>query len=519
MNVMQMNNRTELYLYYGLLVLCCVLVLFSEPFLRYPYDIFAHLIAIDEKYHNLERTTTSIQPGRLLWHTIWAKIFQVFHIESIDFFLRAKIIHVVQTYISFFSIYYFSKVVLRNLFDNIPDTALRYLSLWSVLIWLTIFATFSMHYHLIWTLWYSVSYQITLPLFFYSMALTLVLFLEEVSIIKKIFYFFQILAISLFILKVHPMEFIYYLMYLLTLSLVYSYRILGYVKKYYYVFIIVIGGFIYFVQYFNIEDIPLLTYLDSNEIGALYMEMRNIGTMVVRDYNRQEYAINELMYVIFYMGILVIGLLFVDKYQEKKYINIRLLIFVLLTSLFIFIPQYVMSAGFFALLTKVYVVHRVYFSASLFILLPIFIYYFIVRFRMRGYFVNITLTFILTAVFFYSKYSTVSGQIYYKNVQSLTSSFSQKYSFHFSQDEMQYIADKIKEYEETRPYKNRDNLYFAREDIAFVIKYIYGKRAYWQDRRALVNYHTAFQKNAHYRTYNYILFETKEDFPENPLFK
>ena len=519
MSFMQVKNKEELYIYYIVVIVGYVLVFFSEPFLRYPYDIFAHLIAIDEKYHNLPGTTTSIQPGRLVWHTIWAKIFQVFHIDSIDFLLRAKIIHVVQTYISLFSIYYFSHVVLRNLFINISDIALKYLSLWSLLIWVTIFATFSMYYHLIWTLWYSVSYQITLPLFFYIVALTLVLFLEEVSFAKKMFYLLQIALISIFILKAHPMEFIYYLMYLSVLSFVYMNKVFGYVKKYYYWIIFSIGIFAYLIHYFDIEDTKLVTYLNPNHIFSLYGDIVSIGTKVVVHYNRAVYAINELMYMIYYIGIFICFVLFLDVYQERRYVNVRLFIFILLTSLFILIPQYAISAGFFALITKEYVVHRVYYSASLFILLPIFVYYISVRYRFGLYFINFILALVIATVFLYSKYNTSSGHIYYQNMQSIVNSFSKKYAFHFSQDDMQYIAERIKEYEKTRRYKDRDNLYFAREDIAFVIKYIYGKRAYWLGRRALVNYHSACLKNSKYTTYNYILFKTKKDFPDNPLFK
>ena len=518
MDFMQVKNKEGLYIYYFIVIVGLVLVFFSEPFLRYPYDVFAHLIAIDEKYHNIPTTTTSIQPGRLIWHTIWAKIFQFLHIESVDFFLRAKIIHVVQTYIALFSIYYFSHVVLRNLFVDISELILKYLSLWAVFIWLTIFATYSEHYHLIWNLWYSISYQITLPLFFYIMALTLVLFLEEVSLVKKIFYSFQIVLIVVFMLQAHPMEFIYYLMYLFTFSLIYLKKVYTYLKKYYYLLILLIGALIYLTSYFDVEDSKLFTYFNANDFFFLYEDIISIGTHVVVHLNRANHVVNELMYVIYYMGIFFCLLLLLKVYQRREYINLRLFIFFILTSLFIFIPQYPFSAGLFALITKSYVVHRLYFSASLFLLLPIFVYYLSVVYNFRLYVINTILIAVLSSVLMYSKLSTTHAHTYYKNMQSLVNSFTTKYAFHFSQDDINTIGKRIKEYEDLYP-KKRENLYFAREDIAFVIKYIYGKRVYWHDRRHTIDYHAAYKRNSIYTRYNYVLYTIDENFKENPYYK
>ena len=144
-------------------------VLFTNPFLRYPYDMIVHLIVIDNLYNHIN-ALEDIPESRIIWHSLWANIFTVFDIPSSKIILRAKIIHVSQTYIALFSLYYFSNVVIRNIFKEISQLSLRYLSLWSVVIWISIFATFSVHYQLVWNLWYSVNYQVTLP-FFWEIAL------------------------------------------------------------------------------------------------------------------------------------------------------------------------------------------------------------------------------------------------------------------------------------------------------------------------------------------------------------
>ena len=216
-----MSEKFSNYLFFFIVAIGLIAVLYTHPFLRYPYDAIAHLIAIDEMYNGLVHTSTSIQPERLLWHKLWAYIFHIFQLDSTHFLLRAKIIHVVQTFIAFGSVYYFSKVVLRNMFTHISALELKWLSFWSVMIWLSVFATFSVVYHQVWIMWYSVNYQITLALFWYMTALTLVLFLEKTSWQKKLFFILLIIVMSRFILQVHSMEFLYYLMYLFVFFVVF----------------------------------------------------------------------------------------------------------------------------------------------------------------------------------------------------------------------------------------------------------------------------------------------------------
>ena len=197
--LIESKKQAEYFFYF--LILCGIgFVFLSHPFLRYPYDVFAHLITIDEMYYGMEKSSAGIPTSRLIWHKIWAWAFHVLSLESHQFLLRAQTIHVIQTMIAFFSIYFFSLVVIRNTFPKIAEITLKYLALWSVIIWYTIFATFSVYYHMVWNLWYSLNYQITLPLFFFMTGLTLVLFLEKTSVIKKVFYLALIVVITQFIL-------------------------------------------------------------------------------------------------------------------------------------------------------------------------------------------------------------------------------------------------------------------------------------------------------------------------------
>ena len=49
--------------FYFLLGFSLILILFTHPFLRYPFDMFTHLINIDKYYE-----VTQIPKGRDLWH-------------------------------------------------------------------------------------------------------------------------------------------------------------------------------------------------------------------------------------------------------------------------------------------------------------------------------------------------------------------------------------------------------------------------------------------------------------------
>ncbi len=239
--------------FYYLLGLCLSMLLLTNPFLRYPYDIFYHLISIDKYYETL-----AIPNGRHLWHFIWAKFFYIFDISNSEVLFRAKIIHILQTYMAFFAVYYFSKVVIRNVFKKIDAIALKYLSFWSVVIWFSIFATFSMNYHLVWNLWYSVNYQITLPLFWYLSALTLVLFLENITIKKKIFFIVQIVILSRFILQAHSMEFLYYLMYMFVFVVIYLDKVFYSFKRYFYLMLPAIFAIWYFIKAYQPENSKFL---------------------------------------------------------------------------------------------------------------------------------------------------------------------------------------------------------------------------------------------------------------------
>lgn len=508
------NKNT--FIYYIIIALGLLSVLLTNPFLKYPYDMLEHLIVIDNLYNDINSFET-IPESRIIWHSIWANIFTIFDIPSSKIFLRAKIIHLSQTYLALLSLYYFSNVVIRNVFKEISPLSLSYLSLWSVVIWISVFATFSIHYHLVWNLWYSVNYQITLPLFWYITALTIVMVSEKTSIKNRMFFILQILLLSVFILQAHAMEYLYYLMYLSVLSIVYIDKLYNFFKQYYYLLILMAGLAFYFINNNESDKSEIFNYLSIEKFPLLYDKIMSEGNLLIHGINRSFAVINELMYLICVAGILMI-LHFLWNHINRRHtdINIRMLIFIFITSLFVLIPLNQYTGGLFAMISRLDVVHRIYYSSSLFVILPMSIYYLygiLNKNRKIILHINISIFMLISFTWLYSKYDIGNTQNYYKNISSIKDSFfERRVGFNLSKKEIALIGENIHRYENNNTsFKNE--YYFARADIAFVIKYIYGKKVYWEGRRKNPDYKKQHSliKNTQYHN---ILFKTPKNFPE-----
>lgn len=522
------------YTFYTMITICLVAVLFSTPFLRYPYDIFYHLITIDDLYVKLshpiqkmvgiwindtyviiptgEHETIELPRARHAWHYAWAYLFNLLYIDSTQMFLRAKIIHVIQTYITLFTIYYFSKVVIRNIYKTIDTLALKWLSFWSTLIWLTVYATFSQVYSQVWVMWYSVNYQITLPLFWYMLGLTLVLFLEETSWRVKLFFTLQILLLTRFILQIHSMEFLYYLMHISIFSLIFIDKIYSFLKKYFYLVIPVIATTLYMTKNYQPESSPILNYLSLEKLPELYNKIMESGLWLINGHNRAYASINELMYFIFYFSIFFLLYLLWNKYKQfETNINIRVLLFTLLGSLFVLIPLYQFSGGIFSMITRMNVVNRLYYSSTLFVLIPIFTYVILQHYKLKYTHFFIALILILVTIF--SKYSAVLHHNYYQNIISIKNSFNErKVGYNLSKKQIETIKRKIQFYEKNNT-SSKPMKYYARADIAFVLKYMYKKDVNWEGRFGGMNYQKNYARDKNKQGVHHILFEIPDGFP------
>ena len=448
-----------------LFIFTLIAILFSNPFLKYPYDMFTHLQWIDEQNNAL-----SMPEKRYVWHYIWAQIFQLFHIDRTEIFLRAYIIHYVQSISSFFMLFYFSRVFIRNLFTPISAINLNYLAYWSTLIWFTVLSTASEYHQQVWILWYSINYQISLPLTLLMTGLTISLIFESSSNQIKAIKLLLILIVAYIVLRIHAMEFIYFLMYLFVLLLVYIDKIIFAWKKYIYIALPLTLTFAYGVfqlieriQTFSYRKVAILKYLSIEKLPQFLDKVRFEGTIITQHYNKAYSTLNELIYLS--LAVISLLLIIVIYRHYKNYtedIHTRLLLFLFITSFFILIPIFQYSAGIAGLLTYRTISYRFYFSSLLFLVIPVITFYIFRLFKLHKIWMLNLLIFFLFCweLFLYSNYNTTHRPNYYINIVSIKNAFNKrKVGFNLSAEDIAKIGEKIKQYESLNHIRINRNLY------------------------------------------------------------
>ncbi|MDQ7085336.1 MAG: hypothetical protein Q9M36_10610 [Sulfurovum sp.] len=492
-----------------------ILAIFStHPLLIYPFDIYTHLQWIDEQSFSTDAPST-----RYMWHYIWSNIFDFLYITNQDILLRAYIIHYTQFILTFIIIFYVSRTFIQNLFTPISTTLLNDVALWSSLVWFTLLSTYSVNHHEIWIVWYSVNYQISLVFTLFILAMSISLIFETLSLSKKIFYILMILGFSYIIIRIHAMEYIYYMMYLGVLLLIHIDIILKWFKTHIYIaFAMLILSSISiwqlapYLQHYIYAKSKLLSYLSWDRLPLLLDEIEKHGDTILSHYNKASTTLNTFIYLSLFL-ILVFGFILLYKSYKKSllHINIRLVLFIFMSSLFILIPLFQYSAGLAGLLTYDTVSHRFYFSSLLFLIVPSFVLYIMFSFKTsKLYIFHTSMIVIFMTTLLYSKHLSANSN-YYKNIRSFTHMFIQdKRAFNLNSAQIVAIGAQLNAYQ-TQHTQSKALYYYARDDIAFVIKFIYRKPVLYQ-RRGSKDYQKSFQqhsdKNAHA-----ILFEIPKAFP------
>lgn len=511
------NQKNSFYL---VLFFSVIAIFFTNPFLIYPYDVYTHLQWIDEQYNN-----QSIVTGRETWHYVWSNIFHLLHIDRTDIFLRARFIHFTQILFSFFIIFYFSKVMIRNLFNNIRSLELNYVAYWATLIWFTVYSTYSVHHHQVWILWYSVNYQISLLFTLLITALFLSILLEPLSIKRKIIYVLLIFVFSVIILRIHAMEYIYYLMYMSVLAIIFIDKIIIVWKRNLLysipitlILILLLIKFINYINTFAYRKSPIFKFFSFEKLPDLFTKIQSKGQLLLAHYNKASTTINELIYLSFILFTIMFVIILYRRYNGYPvYINIRLSIFLFITSLFIIIPLTKITGGIASTITYTTVAYRFYFSSLLFLILPSVVFYlYSINNIKKIYIINITIFTLLLGTTVYSKHFSETHN-YYKNIISIKNSFNaEKMRFNLSDKEIKIIGDKLSGYESLN-LTQKKNYYYARDDIAFVIKFIYRKPVQYY-RRGSKNYRRNYSEHSNKKFYP-VLFEVPKNFPSYQRFK
>ena len=326
------NNERNFYLLFTLTIIS---IFFTNPLLIYPYDVYTHLQWID-----IQNNAVSVPKVRYVWHYVWANIFQFLHIETTQIFLRAYVIHFTQVLTIFLILFYFSRVIIRNLFIQLTPIESNYLAYWATMIWFTIFATYSVNQHQVWILWYSVNYQISLPLTLLITGLSISLALEHLSLKIKIIYILLILLFSYVILRIHPMEYIYFVMYIGVLFLIFMDKFIRlWRRKIFYsipltlLFLFFLTQLISLMKSSSYQKLSILNYLSVEKLPELLSKIHTEGKLLVSHLNRASVSINELICLSLFLIVVMCILILYRHYKEyPSYINIRIAIFLLITS-------------------------------------------------------------------------------------------------------------------------------------------------------------------------------------------
>lgn len=493
---------------------------FTHPFMKYPFDMFTLLERIEPYYSN----NYAIPHGRAMWYDIWGKLFYLLHIDNTQLFLRAKIIHIIQSLISFFAVFYLSRVVFRNLFKEITPLHTNYLAYFATLIWFSIFATASVGQHLVWIQWYSLNYQITLPLALLTAALVLSLIYDSLTIKRKLFYILAVIFLSYLIINMHVMEYLYFLMYMTVLIIVNIDRIFLYSKKHPLYFALPLGffatalGFAYpYLNKLEFKRARILQFLTPEKITQLPTQIIKDGSLLLSGFNRAFASMNELIYLsLALLGVLLLYILIRKKHL--KTLNIRLFLFITITSLFVLIPINLYSAGFFSLLLNYpWVLNRLYYSSLIFLIVPLFSYFltFLILKRHNILWTNTLTVVILFTTFLYSRFDTAHHQNFYKNIESLKHSFSEKIvGYNLSQKQREKIGEILEQIERER--STTKLYYYAREDIAYIIRKMYAKSVYlpWARRGRKLDTNFYIKRYQSSTQKNKVLFPVPEGFPD-----
>jgi len=528
-----MNKQIKTYniIFFSLVAAAFLFILFSNPFLRLPYDPWDHLLRIASLYD--EGTCFYFWPDnrcpeRILWHELWAYVFKFSEIN--DVFVWAKIIHVFQFSLASLIMFYFSKTALTILTNEKDSIRIKFLSLFSVFLWFIGNGTFPA-YQQAWIMWYSVTHQgLTIPLFWYCTALTLKLFYEDLSFKKIPFFIVQIAGASFLMAKIHPSELLYYLIILSTLVLINSVRLIrSKDRKTLLIFIPVIFLMMFVaVKYVMPQKVPLFSLISSGEtVSQILQKIKDSGYNIVHGINRLNRFPNSFSEIaiisLIAMAIFRVNYLFTKDKDISFHKNI--FDFLLISStLFFLIPMVPLLAGLGEYLTTEggYVVYRFFFASPWFIFLPFAIYKVLTmkEIHMPFYKFIITGILILYSVVHFHKY--LIPNIVKGNTKSIIASLDkEKVGVQYSKNDIDALRKIIMECEQSS--EGKPNMYFTEEkssvtggvgDKAYIIRGVFRKYVYGYRRTDLTEGH--FYKRGLDKKYNLIDIDHPEEFrPSN----
>lgn len=421
------------------------------------------------------------------WYLTWAYIFRSFSVT--DIFTYATVIHRTQYILCCVMVYFAAKQIFSALFPLRPvisaeNNWLSSLALSSVFVWLTMVGTFSF-FQQAWIMWYSVNYQITLPMLFLSIGMCINMLALQHDRNQMIFKISIVALLLVGIYVFHAAELAYLVFYIPIFVLCFGFQYKWNLKYIYAA--LTFAGFMVFVGIkFYTDQVPgLVTYILNGQFEKILADIHTKGEYnAVHGGNRYAANWSELyrlsVYVFGFLGMA--GLLAWSRIQapvinsfRATQINKRVFIFLILSLVFCFIPTFKYSAGLASLITYVTIVNRFYFASFAFVAIPLVGYLLCIRIKIIKHPAGVIVVSILTMLctFYYSSIFNKHG-VYYSNVKSISKSIlSKKIDVGMSDEAIKNISDQLQAAEQK--YTKDEFMYCGTYENMHVVYYIFNK--------------------------------------------
>lgn len=457
-------------------------VMSSFPMMRMRFDIWDHVefirVAVQDPH--------ALDMGRKNWYLTWTYTFRALGVN--DIFAFATNIHRTQFILSCVLIYTSAKQIYSALLPlkasvKVENNWLSSLALSSVLVWLTIIGTFSF-FQQAWIMWYSVNYQITLPMLFLSLGLLVNVLAVAQTPRQVIFKSCLALTLSLGVYLFHAGELAYLVFYIPILIACFGSKY-NYKPKYVLLSISIIIALLYIAISFYSDHIPaLITHLKNGEFGKILTEINAKGTWnAVDGGNRYAANWNELYRLSVYLFALigVAGFAAKFKFVSSNHlydlnINNRVLCFLLMSLVFCFIPTFKYTSGLASLISYDGIVNRYYFASFVFLAIPLAVYMGLKHIKnvaQPAILIALVVS-LMSVIFLYSKIKNKEG-VYYQNVMSIIGSIrGDKINIDVTDGEMDDIRLQLITAE--KKYQINEFIYCGAFESLYVAYYVFGKR-------------------------------------------
>lgn len=348
----------------------------SYPMVRPGFDVWWHLGAIDAP----ELLDPSVFPTRrILWHHLWNQVFDYLYIE--DYFFRSLVIHRTQSVVTVLALAlaaYFLLKVLSRPYDT-DHGSIWTAALLAPVIWLVMSGTRSVAHDggtgadatQSWLLWYSVNYQISLPLVLLAMSLLLSAVDQDRSARSRMLLAISTVAVLCIAALAHAAEVVYFLLFAGLVAILHLRGRQGMIWAA--VLLVASSLMVGFALHYSYAVPRLLTYMVNGEFAGAVEAMRQEGKIIrgagLARLDTGWHALHALSLAALMLGILVLRGRRIST-QTNGFKGWQASAAVLLTAAFPLALMTNVGTGLFAFLTHTYIAWRFSLASLLFIGVP-----------------------------------------------------------------------------------------------------------------------------------------------------